>query len=165
MGTAVSPGRAEAQYKSGQFGFEAGYLYLNPSSLLNTHNLMLGLRGGYKVSDHWWFTARAQLSFPSEQVPPNSTVVLLHLAPVDARYYFQTDTFRPFLGVTNSFQFFFNQDIGHTVVWGPGACGGMEFRLRRDLYLGVQADVYYMFEFEGTNFPMFTLTSQILFFL
>jgi hypothetical protein len=157
--------RAEAQYKSGQFGFEGGYFFLGSRSLLNQHNFSFGLRGGYKASDHWWFMGRAQLSFPPEQVPPNSTVVLLHLVPIEARYYFQTDAWRPFVGITNSFQLLFNQDINHTAVWGPGGTAGMEFRLRRDLYLGFELDAFWMLVFEGDDFPLVTATTQLIFFL
>src|SRR5215472_13755633 len=89
---------AEAQYKNGQFGFEGGYLFLGPNSLLHEHNFMLGLRGGYKASDHWWFTARAQIGFPAEDPRfGGATVVFFHLVPIDARYYFETDSFRPFV--------------------------------------------------------------------
>jgi hypothetical protein len=162
---AAGLGVAEAQYKNGQFGFEGGYLFLGNNSQLNQHNYLLGLRGGYKASDHWWFTARAGLSFPAEdQQYGGSTVVFLHIVPIDARYYFQTDSFRPFVGVTNSFQLLFNQDIGHTAEWGPGVTAGMEFKLHRDLFLGFQLDSYWIFVFEGTSYPLISLTSQLLFF-
>lgn len=156
---------ASAQYKNAQFGFEGGYFLIGRDSQLTLHNFMVGLRGGYKSTDRWWFTARAGLSFPGDDGAANNTVVLLHLVPVDVRYYFQTDSFRPFVGVTNSFQLLFNQEIESAAFWGPGVTTGMEIRLRRDLFLGVQLDAYWMFVFEGEDAPLITATTQLLFFL
>lgn len=164
-GVLAIDGRAEAQYKNAQFGFEGGYFFVGEKSMLTPHNFSIGLRGGYKSSDHWWFTARAHLSFPGDDAPAANTVVLLHLVPVDVRYYFLTDSFRPFVGVTNSFQLLFNQQIESSAFWGPGVTAGMEFRLRRDLYLGFQLDAYWMLVFEGDDAPLATMTTQLLFFL
>jgi outer membrane protein W len=157
--------RAEAQYKNGQFGFEAGYFFIGKDSQLTTHNFSVGMRGGFKLTDNVWFTGRAALSFPGDAGAAKNTVVLLHLVPVDVRYYFKTDSFRPFLGVTNSFQILANQEIESSAFWGPGVTGGMELRLRRDLFLGFQADAYWMFVFEGEDAPLVTVTTQLLFFL
>jgi hypothetical protein len=163
-GVCVS-GRAEAQYKSMQFGFEAGYMFIGKASLLNQNNLSFGLRGGYKVSDHWWLTAGAQMAFTGDQGGRDNTVILLHLVPVDARYYFETDAFRPFVGLTNSFQLLFNQEIESTAFWGPGVTAGVELKLKRDMYLGFQGDAYWMLVFEGDDAPLATLTAQLIFFL
>ena len=162
----LAPRASLAQYKNGQFGFEGGYFFLGENTGLTSHNFALGLRGAYKNTDHWWFTARAMVSFPGEPVSPrDNTVVLFHLVPVEVRYYFQTDSFRPFVGVTNSFQFLFNQDQQSDVYWGPGVDAGMEFRLRRDLFLGFQIDAYWMFVFEGPDAPILTASTQLIFFL
>ena len=159
------PRVADAQYKNAQFGFEGGYFYVGKNAGLSEHNFCIGMRGGYKSTDRWWFTARAGLSFPSDVGGVDNTVVLLHLVPVDVRYYFETDAFRPFVGVTNSFQLLFNQEIESNAFWGPGITGGMEFRLRRDLFLGVQLDLFWMFVFEGDDAPLGTATTQLIFFL
>jgi hypothetical protein len=158
-------GEAEAQYKNGQIGFEGGYFFLGSESGLDQHAFLVALRGAYKISDHWWFTARAGVSFRGEQVNEEKTVVLFHLTPIDARYYFATDRLRPFVGLTNSFQFLFNNSTDQSVWWGPGAVVGAEFLIRRDLFIGVQADASWMFVFEGADVPMMTTTVQLLFFL
>ncbi|MEQ8274931.1 MAG: hypothetical protein RMA76_20690 [Deltaproteobacteria bacterium] len=165
LATCLNSGSAEAQYKNGQIGFEGGYMFLGEKSELDSHGFLLGLRAAYKASDHWWFTARGAVSFRGEQGNSNRTVVLLHLVPVDARYYFKTDRFRPFLGVTNSFNLLFNQTIDSSVFWGPGITGGAEIRLSRDIYLGLEADAFWMFVFEGDDAPLFTTTAQLIFFL
>lgn len=157
--------QARAQYKNGQFGFEGGYYLLGKSSELTMHNFTVGLRGGYKVSDRWWFTGRAHIGFIGERTASGNTVVLFHLVPLDARYYFKTDALRPFIGVTNSFQFLFHQTIENTVRWGPGVTAGLEIRLHRDIYLGFETDLYWMLAFEHSGAPLFTLTTQLLFFL
>jgi hypothetical protein len=159
------PRLAEAQYKDGQLGFEVGYGFYAPDLLLDEHNMMIGLRGAFKAEDHWWFSARGLLSFRGEQNISERTVVILHLVPVAARYYILTDSFRPFVGITNSFQFYFNSSRGTPVYWGPGAEVGVEIKLWRDVFLAFQADVYYMFGFESLDDPMFTLTAQLNFFL
>ena len=159
-------GEAQAQYKNGQIGFEGGYFLLGKDLGLDEHSFLLGLRGGYKGTDNWWFTARAGVSFRGEQNPlANNTVVIFHLMPVDARYYFLTDNFRPFVGIGSTFNFLFNQTIESSVLWGPQVIGGVEFRLRRDMFLGIQVDAGYAFVFEGPDAPFVTATSQLLFFL
>jgi hypothetical protein len=162
---ALAPREAAAQYKSGQIGLEGGYMFLGEDTGLDSHGFLLALRGGYKASDHWWFSARAGVSFRGEQGFSNRTAVLFHLVPVDARYYFKTDAFRPFVGITNSFQLLANQSIQSSVFWGPGAVAGAEFRLARDMFLGVQLDASWMFVFEGPDAPLVTATSQLIFFL
>lgn len=159
------PRPADAQYKNQQFGFEGGYYFIGDDSGLTSNNFAIGLRGAYKSADHWWFSARAMVSFPGEPGGRDNTVVLFHLVPVDVRYYFQTDSFRPFVGLTNSFQFLFNQEQESDVFWGPGGVAGMELRLRRDLFLGFQIDASWMFVFEGPDAPLVTATTQLLFFL
>ncbi len=160
------PRDAAAQYKNGQIGFEGGYMFLGEDAGLDSHGFLVALRAAYKASDHWWFSARAGVSFRGEAATNSErTVVLFHLVPIDARYYFQTDAFRPFVGVTNSFQILANQTIASGVFWGPGATAGMEFRLRRDMFLGVQVDASWMFVFEGRDAPLITTTTQLLFFL
>jgi hypothetical protein len=159
------PRLAEAQYKNGQFGFEGGYFFIGEDSGLTSHNFAIGMRGAYKNTDQWWFSARAMVSFPGDIGGRDNTVVLLHLVPVDVRYYFQTDSFRPFVGVTNSFQFLFNQEIESDVFWGPGVTAGMEIRLRRDIFLGIEIDAYWMFVFEGPDAPLISVTPQLIFFL
>lgn len=159
------PGAAQAQYKNGQFGFEAGYFFAGEDTGLTQNNFALGMRGAYKNTDQWWFSARALVSFPGEPGGRDNTVVLLHLVPVDVRYYLKTDSFRPFVGITNSFQFLFNQDQESDVYWGPGATAGMEFRLRRDLFLGFQVDAFWMFVFQGPDAPLITANTQLIFFL
>ncbi|MCK6550871.1 outer membrane beta-barrel protein [Myxococcota bacterium] len=157
---------AEAQYKNTQFGFEAGWFFVGKDSgLAPANNLSFGLRGGYKSADRWWFTARAHLAFTGDVSPRDNSVVLMHLVPVDVRYYFQTDAFRPFVGLTNSFQILFNQDIESDAFWGPGVTAGMELKLQRDIYLGFQVDAYWMFVFQGADAPLATATTQLIFFL
>jgi hypothetical protein len=158
-------GQALAQYKSGQIGFEGGYMFIGRDAGLDSHGVLAALRGGYKASDRWWFSARAGVSFRGEQATSNRTVVLFHLVPVDARYYLATDAVRPFVGVTNSFQILANQSIPSSVFWGPGAVAGVETRLARDLFLGFQVDASWMFVFEGPDAPLVTATSQLIFFL
>ena len=155
---------AEAQYKNGQIGFEGGYMFLGSNSGLDNHGVLLGLRGAYKGSEHWWVTARAGVSLRGETFS-DRTVVLFHLVPAAVRYYFFTDRFRPFLGVSNSFQFLANNTTDSTVYWGPGATAGAEFRLRRDLFIGFQLDAFYMFVFQGPDVPLITSTIQLNFFL
>ena len=157
---------AEAQYKNGQFGFEGGYFYLGKDSGLDEHGFLLGMRGAYKGTDHWWFSARTGVGFRGEQSTlSNNTVVVFHVMPVDVRYYFLTDTFRPFVAVGSSFNLLFNQTIEASVFWGPQVSVGAEFRLKRDLFFGVQFDGGYNFVFEGPDHFMSTATAQLLFFL
>ena len=159
-----APRDAEAQYKSGQLGFEAGYGFYAPDLAVDGHNFMVGLRGAFKAEDHWWFSARGLLSFRGEAVSER-TVVILSVVPVAVRYYILTDSFRPFVGITNTFQFFFNSARGTPIYWGPGGEVGVEIKLVRDIFLGFQADVYYLFGFEVPDDPMFTVTAQLNFFL
>lgn len=168
VGLSMVGDRAEAQYKNGQIGFEGGYSFINNSEgrLLDPHSFLLALRGAYKGTDHWWFSARAGLSFRGQGDPlSNNTVVVFNLMPVDARYYFLTDNFRPYVGVGTTFNFLFNQTIETSVMWGPQATAGLEFRLRRDMFLGFQADAGWFFIFEGPDAPFATITSQLIFFL
>ena len=167
----LTPAAAQAQYKNNQFGFEGGYMFIGEGTGLNSHGFLVGLRAAYKASDHWWFSARAGLSFRGDENPAlggslrSNTVVLFHLVPVEARYYLLTDSTRPFVGISNSFQFLTNQEIDANVFWGPGATAGIEFKLRRDLFLAFQADGYYMLVFGGDDTPLVTLTTQLNFFL
>lgn len=161
----LAPREASAQYKNFTFGFEGGYFLLTKGSELKPHNFGLGLFGGYKLSDQWWLTGRAMVSFPGQLDNAPNTVVLLHLTPVAARYYFLTDSFRPFVGITNAFHILINNTTAHDVFWGPGVTAGMEFKLKRDLYLGVEADAYWMFVFEGDDAQIVTATAQLIFFL
>lgn len=171
IGTGMgAPSAAHGQYKNNQFGFEGGYMFVGDATGLDPHGVLLGLRAAYKASDHWWFSARAGLSFRGDEIPDvgstrDNTVVLFHLVPIEARYYFLTDFTRPFMGVSNSFQFLTNQEIDASVFWGPGVTAGIEFRLRRDLFLGFQADAYYMIAFGVDDAPLATFTTQINFFL
>lgn len=161
---APGAGVAHAQYKNLQFGFEGGYQFIEDDLLVDEHGPILGLRAGYKASDHWWFTARALVSFRGDLSPADNTVVLFHLTPVDVRYYFETDYFRPFVGGSTAFHFLFNTDVPSTVQWGFGPVLGAEFKLKRDLFLGIQADGLYMLAFDGQNVPVFHATTQLLFF-
>ena len=167
----LTPTAAHAQYKNNQFGFEGGYMFIGDGTGLNSHGFLVGLRAAYKASDHWWFSARAGLSFRGDENPElggslkANTVVLFHLVPVEARYYFLTDSTRPFVGISNSFQFLTNQEIDANVFWGPGVTAGIEFKLRRDLFLGFQADGYYMLVFGQDDAPLATFTTQLNFFL
>lgn len=156
---------ANAQYKSAQLGFEGGYGFYGEDLLVDSHSFMVGLRGAFKATDHWWFSARGLLSFRGEQDISQRTVVLLNLTPVAARYYFFTDSFRPFLGITNAFQFFFNTADGTRIAWGVGAEGGLEFKIVRDVFIGLQADALYVFAFERPDDPVVTVTAQLNFFL
>jgi hypothetical protein len=157
---------AEAQYKSGQLGFEAGYGFYEDDLLVDEHNFMVGLRGAFKAEDHWWFSARGLLSFRGD-LDQNSgrTVVILSIVPVAVRYYILTDSIRPFVGITNTFQFFFNTGDGTPIGWGPGGEVGIEIKLVRDIFLGFQADVDYLFVFERADAPIVTVNAQLLFFL
>ncbi len=164
------PTSAHAQYKNNQFGFEGGYMYIGDGTGLDSSGALIGMRAAYKASDHWWFSARAGLSFRGDEIPGvgstrDNTVVLFHLVPVAARYYFLTDFTRPFVGVTNSLLFLTNQEVDTSVLWGPGVSAGIEFRLRRDLFLGFQADAYYMISLDIDDAPLVTFTTQINFFL
>lgn len=162
----VNVGEAEAQYKNGQIGFEGGYMFLGENTGLDSHGFLLGLRAAYKGTDHWWFATRGAVSFRGERGFSERTVVLFHLMPVEARYYFTTDKVRPFAGITSSFQLLFNQSEGQpSVFWGPGMTAGIEVKVARDIFVGVQADAYWMFVFEGPDAPLISATTQLIFFL
>lgn len=157
---------AEAQYKSYNFGFEGGYLAMTEGIGLKPHNFDLGIFGGWKASDRWWFNAKAALSFPGQLNNAPHTVIVLQLAPIMVKHYFMTDAFRPFVGLTNAFFFTINGDASvPTAVWGPGANAGMEFKLARDLFLGFEGTAYYTFNFDGDDAAVFTVNTQLIFFL
>lgn len=159
---------AWAQYRGHQFGFEAGYLGFGNSAVerpadVENHGPMVGVRTGWKLTDRFWLTNRAALSF-RDQLPTrfDQTIYILQVVPVAARYYFMTDRFRPFMGVTNAFHFFLNGSAGN-VFWGPGGSAGFETRLRRDVFLGLQVDVLHMWG-DG-EFPTVAISLQLDFFL
>ncbi len=158
--------RAEAQYKSYNFGFEGGYLAMTDGIGLKAHNFDLGIFGGWKASDRWWFSAKANLSFPGQLNNAPNTVIVLQISPVMVKHYFLTDAFRPSVGLTNAFFFTVNGDASvPTAVWGPGATAGMEFKLSRDLFLGFEGTAYYTFNFDGGDAAIFTVNTQLIFFL
>lgn len=159
------PGEARAQYKNQQFGFEGGYQFVDDDSQLAPHNGFFGLRAGYKSSDHWWFTARAMVSFRGDRIQGANTAILFHLTPIDVRYYLWTDDFRPFIGGATTFHFVANSDVQSAVHWGLGPVIGTEIKLRRDLFLGFQVDGQYFFAFDGDEYEAFHATTQLIFFL
>lgn len=154
---------AQAQYKNYQFGFEGGVLYYGDDISVPVEDVgpLIAFRSAYKASDHWWFTSRAGLSFREQTFGTGETIFIFHLQPIDVRYYFLTDRFRPFLGLTNQFQFFLNGNAG-TVFWGPGATAGFEAKIRRDVFFGLQGDVVYAIG-DG-EFPVIATTAQLNFF-
>jgi len=161
---------AEAQYRNNQFGFEAGYLFYGISSdgssaLVERSGPLVGVRTGFKLTDRFWITNRAAFSW-RDQIQSrgfaDQTVYVLHLVPAAVRYYFATNRWRPFVAVTNSFQFFMNGSAGN-VFWGPGGSAGMELRLRRDVFLGFQLDAFHMWG-DG-EFPVVAATLQLDLFL
>ena len=156
---------AEAQYRNQQVGFEAGYQFIEDDFGLVEHGTIFGFRAGYKASDHWWFTARALVSFRGDALPGDRTNILFHLTPIDARYYFLTDSIRPYVGGATAFHFLLNSALPSTVQWGFGPVGGIEFKLRRDLFLGVQVDGLYLIAFEGEDTEVFNSSLQLIFFL
>jgi hypothetical protein len=160
-------GEAQAQYRSFTFGFEGGYMNLAGDTALKAHNPALGLFGGYKADDHWWFYSKALVAFPGQLDNAPNTVILLHLVPASARYYFATDRIRPWAGITTAFQSYFNVGPGvpQDIWWGPGVNAGVDVKLRRDLYLGLAADAFYMFNFDGPDAEIFTISSVLTFFL
>lgn len=155
---------ASAQYRNLQFGLEGGYQFIQRDLGLDVHGPLVGLRAGYKASDHWWFTARALLSFRGDVAPQDNLVVLFHLTPVDVRYYFETDNFRPFVGGATAFHFLTNANVPSTVQWGFGPVTGVEFKLRRDLFIGFQLDGLYFIAFNGPNVFSVNATTQLIFF-
>lgn len=163
---ALAPARdAEAQYRSYTFGFEAGYMLLTEGTELMPHNLGFGLFGGYKLTDNWWFSGRALLSFPGQLDRAPNTVVMLHVVPISVQYYFATDAIRPYVGLTNSFQVLFNANTSASAFWGPGVGAGLEIKLRRDLFLALKSDGFMMLVFEGPPAAVVSVTSQLVFFL
>ncbi len=166
-GALAISGDAEAQYRNYTFGFEGGYALFTEGTGLKPNNFALGMFGGYKSSDHWWFSGRALISFPGQRDNSPNTVIHLHFTPISVQYYFLTDNFRPYVSLTNAFQFSANTS-GNTVpgvLWGPGVEAGMDFKLRRDLFLGFKATGLYMLKFDGPSAQVVTVTSQLIFFL
>lgn len=162
---AVVSHSAEAQYRNALYGLEGGYTFLGQDSGLEQHSWTLGLRAAYKSSDHWWLSAKGLVGFRGPQQDPTRTVILLQLVPIDARYYFATDQFRPFVGVSNAFQFLVNRgEAGASLYWGPGVIGGAEFKLQRDLFLGFEVDAFHMFVFQHPDTALVNATAQLLFF-
>jgi len=162
----VAPAKeAQAQYRSYTFGFETGYMLLTEGTELRPHNLAFGLFGGYKLTDNWWFSGRALLSFPGQLDRAPNTVVMLHIVPISVQYYFATDALRPYVGLTNSFQLLFNANTSQSAYWGPGVEAGLEIKLRRDLFLGIKADSFIMLVFEGPAAAIVSVTTQLIFFL
>lgn len=165
FGLLAASGEAEAQYLNQQLGFEAGYTYVESGSFLTEHAPTFGLRAGYKATDHWWYTARALISFRGDTFPADRTVLLFDVTPVDFRYYFLTDEFRPFLGAASVFHIVANSDVPSPVHWGIGPVAGVEFKLRRNLFLGLQVDAQYFLAFDSENYLGVNSTLQLLFFL
>ncbi|MEM1022246.1 MAG: hypothetical protein AAGD10_19700 [Myxococcota bacterium] len=133
----------EAQYKSTQFGYEAGYRWISNRTGLSSSAPFIGTRVGYRLSDNLWLSSRIGFDFRDQLVGEPLTVFLLHLTPLDARWYFTTDRFRPFLGLTTAFQFFLNGPLA-SANWGPGALGGFEARIFPDVFLGIQLEYEHM---------------------
>lgn len=164
VGALLRPSVAEAQYKSQQLGFEAGYQLIEDDFGLDMHSAIFGLRAGYKADDHWWYTARAMVSFLGNQLPADQTTVLFHLTPVDFRYYFLTDDFRPYLGGATAFHFLVNFEPS-SIQWGFGPVGGIEIKLERDLFLGFEVSGMYMIAFDHDDSEILHATTQLIFFL
>ena len=163
---ALAPAReAQAQYRSYTFGFEAGYMLLTAGTELRPHNVGFGLFGGYKLSDNWWSSGRALLYFPGQLDRAPNTVVVLHLVPISVQYYFATDALRPFVGLTNSLQILINANTSSSAFWGPGLNAGVEFKLRRDLFLSIKSDGFMMLVFSGPPAAVISVTTQLVFFL
>jgi hypothetical protein len=158
---------AQAQYRNFTFGFEGGYIYQGKNTQLSRSNFGIGMFGGWKASRNWWFYGRSLLSFPKQLDNSPNTVIVLHAVPASVRYYFLTDRLRPWVGITNSFQLLLNTTdaIQRTAWWGPGANAGVEIKLRRDMYLGLEGDVFHMFNFNGPDVQVASATVQVIFFL
>jgi len=133
---------AEAQYKNTQLGYEAGYRQLS-RPFLSPSAPFIGARVGYRLTDHLWLSSRVGFDFRDQVAIEPLTVFILHLTPADARWYFMTDRFRPFLGLTTAFQFILNGPL-NSVNWGPGAIGGFEARIFPDVFLGIQVEYEHM---------------------
>ncbi|MBI2377471.1 MAG: hypothetical protein HYV07_25950 [Deltaproteobacteria bacterium] len=165
LATSAASRSALAQYRSFTFGAEAGYIGMTSGTELKPHNAAFGMFGGFKQSDHWWFTARAMASFPGQLDNAPNTVVLLQIEPISVRYYLETDDLRPYVGLTNSFLLLFNHTTHNDAMWGPGISGGLEIKLKRDLFLGFEVDVYHMLVFEGPDAQLIQGNGQLIFFL
>lgn len=161
----ATPRLAAAQYRNNLLSFEAGYSFIEDDFGLDSNALTFGLRTGYKATDHWWFSTRLLLSFRGDNLPVARTNILFHLTPLDVRYYFETDGFRPYVGGAIALHFLANSGLASTVQSGLGPIAGVEFKLRRDLFLGFQADGLYLFAFDGEDVEAFNLTTQLIFFL
>jgi hypothetical protein len=166
--TLATSHEAQAQYKNYTFGFSAGFLGQSSETGLKDTNASFGLFGGYKFSDHWWYEGGATMAFSGELAgTTNNTVIILDIVPISVRYYYATDAIRPYSGLTNLFQFMFNtsSSFTHSVFWGPGVTSGIDIKLKRDLYLGFEGDIYRMLVFEGSDAWIGTLSAKIIFFL
>jgi len=139
---------ALAQYKSAHIAFEFGYQYTSERlvSLENSAPFM-GVRVGWKLTDRWWMTSRIGFGWRKLDARiANLTTFMLQLNPLDVRYYFLTNRFRPYLGATTALQAFVNGPANTEAPanWGPGAVGGFEARLSPDVFLGLQAEFVHM---------------------
>jgi len=158
---------ASAQYKSYTFGFDIGYLNVDANTGIRADNVAVGAFGGYKIEDNWWLYSRADVSL-SKHINPSliNTVVILHVEPVAVRYYLFTDRYRPWISVSSVFNHFANrQDNGLPTWWGPAASAGFDFKLSRDLFLGIEAQQYYMINFDGPDAWGFRAGTQLIFFM
>jgi len=164
----LSPaGSALAQYKSYTFGFDLGYVNVEPTTQVRAHNWVFGAFGGYKIEDHWWIYSRANVSFTKHTNPSlSNTVVLLYAEPIAVRYYVFTDRYRPWVGISSVFNHFANrQDGGLPTWWGPAVSAGFDFKLRRDLFLGLEGNSAYLINFDGPDALTFRGGLQLIFFL
>lgn len=158
-------GEAEAQYTGEQLAFEVGYQFLEDDLGLRPHEPVFGVRVGVELTERIWYTTRALLSFRDDLAPRDRTVLLLHLTPLDLRYYFLTDRFRPFLGASTAVHILGNTPTRSVVQWGGGPVGGFELELRRNLYFGVQVDAAYLYGFGNGDVESFHANTQLIFFL
>ena len=153
---------SHAQYKNNVFGIEAGHIYAQSDILKTPHAPVIAIRGGHKISDKFWITSRVGLA-PNQNAADNNTLVLIHLVPIEIRHYFKTDSFRPFVGLASVFNLTANKGIS-SVFWGAGPSIGAEFKLKRDIFLGLQADGSWMFS-ESESSASVRSTLQLIFFL
>jgi len=142
VATLTTASEADAQYKNTQFGYELGYRQVSKPFLASSAPF-IGARVGYRLTDHLWLSSRLGFDFRDQTGIEPLTVFILHLTPVDARWYFLTGRFRPFLGLTTAFQFVLNGPL-NSVNWGPGALGGFEARIFPDVFLGIQLEYEHM---------------------
>ena len=166
-GLMSSANSAWAQYKSFTFGFDLGYINLDPETDVRDHNVAVGAFGGYKIEDNWWLYSRADISLSKHTNPSlNNTVVLLHIEPVSVRYYLFTDRYRPWIGLSSVFNHFANRTDGKLPTWwGPAISAGFDFKLSRDLFLGLEAQEYYLINFDGPDAFGFRGGVQLIFFM